>query len=290
MASIREISPDNLDAFIELIPEFLQKQALNEPYHFYGIEESNEASGVIAFVENGDIADLKFLYILPYLRGTGVMDQMLESLFSQLSRDGYSSVSLRYVQNEYPVLDAITERFSFTKRKLDYAYFKFKGEEIGRCKAAAFAPKGIMRIRFLPEPKKQQLVRLINRNLEMYDRHITLNPEFMPYSLAYLEGDEPKGALVVESPRLVTAAAFDEAKRYPEPGTYDMSLFFVGSTRQIVPLLLLSGLCRVIDKELPPNTTITGYFPEGYIVKFLEATLGVKGYHEVMATLDIGGI
>ena len=290
MASIREISPDNLDAFIDFIPKFLQKQALDEPYHFYGIEEGMEASGVIAFVENGDIADIKYLYILPYLRGTGVIDQMLESFFSQLTEQGYSTVSIRYVQNEYPVLDAITERFSFTKKSLDYAYFKFKGEDIEKCKAADFAPKGIMRIRFLPKHKKQQLVRLINKSFEKYDRHINLSQEFMPYSLAYLEGGEPKGALVVESPRLVTAAAFNDAKRYPEPGTYDISLFFVGSTRQMVPLLLLSGLCRVIQKELSPNVTMTGYFPEGYVVKFLEATLGVKGNHEVKATLDIGGI
>lgn len=290
MASIREISPDNLNAFIELIPEFLQKQALENPYHFYGIEECGEASGVIAFVEKGDVADIKYLYILPYLRGTGVMDQMLESFFAQLSEQGYSSVSVRYVKDEYPVLDAVTDRFSFDKRKLDYAYFRFTGQEIKRCKAASFAPKGIMRIRFLPDAKKQQLVRLINKNLEKYDRKIDINPEFMPYSLAYLEGEDPKGALVVENPRLVTAAAFDEAKRYPEPGTYDMSLFFVGSNKQMVPLLLLSGLCRVIEKELPPNVTLTGYFPEGYVVKFLEAILGVKGHHEVLATLNIGGL
>ena len=289
MASIREISPENLEAFIELIPEFLQKKALENPYHFYGIEECGEASGVIAFEENGDIADIKYLYILPYLRGTGVMDHMLESFFSQLSEEGYSSVSMRYVQDEYPVLDAVTERFSFEKKKLDYAYFRFKGEDIEKCKAAAFAPKGIMRIKFLPDNKKQQLVRMINRNLAMYDRNITLNPEFMPYSLAYMEGDDPKGALVVESPRVVTLSDLDSVKRYPEPGTYDMSLFFVGSTKQMVPLLLLSGLCRVVEKELSPNVTLTGYFPEGYVVKFLEATLGVKGHHEVRATLNIGG-
>ena len=290
MASIREIAPQNLDAFIELIPESLQKQALSAPYHFYGIEESGEAAGIIAFEEKGDIADIKYLYILPYLRGTGVMDQMLESFFSQLSEQGYSSVSIRYVQDEYPVLDAVTARFSFTKNKLDYAYFKFSGEDIKKCKAAAFSPKGIMRIRFLPDAKKKELMRLINKHLKLYDMNISLNPEFLPYSLAYLEGEDPKGAIIVESPRLITAAAVEEATRYPEPGTYDMSLFFVGSTRQMVPLLLLSGLCRIVEKELSENVTLTGYFPEGYIVNFLEATLGVKGHHEVQATLDIGGI
>lgn len=290
MASIREIAPQNLDAFIDLIPEILQKNSLQAPYHFYGIEESGEASGVIVFEEDGDIAEIKYLYILPYLRGTGVMDQVLVSFFSQLSEEGYSSVSMRYVKDEYPVLDAIADRFSFVKRDLDYAYFKFKGEEIEKCKAASFSPKGIMRIRFLPEQKKQQLVKLINRNLKMYDRKITYNPEFMPYSLAYIEGGEPKGALVVESPRPVTLAAFEEVTKYPEPGAFDISLFFVGTNKEMVPLLLLSGLCRVIEKEMPSNVTITGYFPEGYIVKFLEAALGVKGHHEVQALLDIGGI
>ena len=112
MASIQEISAQNLEAFVDLIPKVLQEKASNPDLHFYGIEDSGQASGVIIGLSRIDEMEIKYLYVLPYLRGTGVIDTMLMTLFFQLRDEGYSTVSMRYVPTEYPTLSIISKRFA----------------------------------------------------------------------------------------------------------------------------------------------------------------------------------
>ena len=290
MASIQEISAQNLEAFVELIPKILQEKASDSNLHFYGIEESGQASGVIIGLSRIDDMEIKYLYVLPYLRGTGVIDTMLMTLFFQLRDEGYSTVSMRYVPTEYPTLSIISKRFEFEETKLSYAYFTFKGSEVRKSKAASVTPRNIIRVRYLPPNKQQRLFSLIDKNMQIYDRKSLTTENYQPYSMAYMEGENPKGALVVESPDVSILSASDDIKRYPQPGSYDMTLFFVGTTQQLAPLHLLSGLCKVLQTELPEEVTMTGYFPEGHVVKLIEGALGLEGRHEVMAKLDLRGI
>ena len=111
--------------------------------------------------------------------------------------------------------------------------------------------------------------------------------EILPYSLAYMEGNEPKGALIVEVPPKNEGPAVYEVNKYPETGAYDITLFFIGTGGQKAPLYLLSGFCQMIGKELPGNAVITGYFPEGHVSRLIEGSLGVRGQHEVHASLDL---
>ena len=290
MASIQEIAPQNLEVFSPLIPTLLKEKASDPNLHFYGIEQGGEAAGVIIGLTNIDELEIKYLYILPYLRGTGVIDEMLMSLFYSLREEGYSSVSMRYVPSEYPTLSIISQRFKFEEKELSYAYFVFKGEDVRKSKAASVMPRNIIRINYLPPDKKRRLYALIDKNIQIYDRKLLKSENAKPYSMAYMEGDNPKGALVVENPDLSILSASDDIKRYPKPGSYDMTLFFVGTSHQMAPLLLLSGLCKLLQTELPEDVTMTGYFPEGPVVKLLEGVLGIGGHHEVMAKLDLRGI
>ena len=288
MASIEEISPNNIEAYHSLIPEVLMQQAtVNEGFRFYGIEEAGEASGVVCMIERADVAEIKYVYVLPYLRGTGVIDQMLAYLFVLLRDEGFNYVSLKYIPEEYPFFRFLSERFGFSERRLDYAYFRFKVDDIEKCKAASFSPQGIIRFKYLPPNKRDDLFKLVEKNMAFYEYRLPQNEDILPYSLAYLENDKPKGALVVQNPDKSELPTSDDIKKFPEPGSFELTLFFVGTQTQKAPLYLLSGLCKVVQKELSPNTIITGYFPEGHVVKLLEGALNVKGYHEVRATLEL---
>ncbi len=288
MASIEEISPNNLEAYMDLIPEVLKEQAAKlDGFRFYGIEEAGEASGVVCLVVRADEAEIKYVYVLPYLRGTGIIDQMLAYLFVELREEGFNYVTFRYVPQEYPFFKNLAERFGFEERMLDYAYFKFKVGDIERCKAASFSPQGIIRFKYLPPEKKNSLFKMVEKSMKMYDFRLPSNEDILPYSLAYIENDSPKGALVVDKPGIVTLPTSDDIKRYPEPGALDLTLFFVGTRTTKAPLYLLSGLCKVATKEFPPGTTMTGFFPESHVVSLIEGALNIKGFHEVKATLDL---
>ena len=288
MAFVEEISPANLYAFAPLIPEVLQQQAMSmDSLHFYGISESEEAAGVIVFQEKVNVAEIRYLYMVPYLRGTGVMDQSLMELFLELRDKGFNYVQANYLPEEFTNFITISKRFGFSETKLDMAYFRFRAEDIKKCRASTFAPKGIMRLKYLPEEQKTKLFKIIDNNMTFYNYDITEKSEILPYSMAYLENDQPKGALVVESPRVTILPATDEKQKFPDPNAFDLVLFFVGTRTMMAPLYLLSGLCKVIQTELNDNVVMTGYFPEGHVTRLLEGTLGIKGYHEVCATLDL---
>jgi hypothetical protein len=288
MAFLEEISPANLYAFDPLIPEVLKKQAMDQVgLHFYGISESEEAAGVIVFQEKVNVAEIRYLYVVPYLRGTGVMDQALAELFLQLRDNGYNYVRVNYLPEEFRNFIPISKRFGFKEDALDMAYFRFRAEDIKKCRATTFAPKGILRLKYLPDDKKTQLFKIIDKNMTFYNYDLTEKSDILPYSMAYLENDQPKGALVVESPRVTLLPATDDKQRFPDPEAFDLVLFFVGTKTMMAPMYLLSGLCKIIQTELNDNVVMTGYFPEGHVTRLLEGTLGIKGYHEVCATLDL---
>ncbi len=288
MASIEEISPENIEAYTPLIPQVLQEISMkNKGYRFYGIEECGEASGVVCLRTTADIAEIKYIYILPYLRGTGVIDQMLAYLFVELRDEGFTQVTFKYIPQEYPFFKILSERFGFVQKQLDYAYFRFKAEDLLKSRAINFAPQGIMRYKYLPNEKRNALTKLVDRNMSLYGYKLPSGDDVLPYSIAYMEADQPKGALVVDAPDADFLSAADDMKRYPEPGSYNVSLFFVGTHTQKVPLYLLSGFGRVMLKELPPGTLITGYFPEGHTVNVIEGLLNIKGFHEVRSTLNL---
>lgn len=291
MAIITEISPENLAAFDSFIPELLKSASLSEAgYRFYGIIESEEAAGCVIMKITGDEARLRYLYIIPHLRGTGVMDQCLSQLFIDLQEEGIGYVRMDYFPEEFETLRYLSERFGFTEKSLPYSYVRFGTKEIEKSRALNFEPQGIMRLKYLPEPKRLKLYKLIDRHITFYDHRIDEKKDILPYSIAYMEKDEAKGALVVESPNVDVLPAMDDLKRYPEPGAYDMTLFFVGTTGKMVPLYLLSGICRIIRTELPANAIMTGFFPEGHVSTFIEGVLGIKGHHEVRASLDLSSL
>ena len=131
MAIITEISPENLVAFDSFIPELLKSASLSEAgYRFYGIIESEEAAGSVIMKITGDEARLRYLYIIPHLRGTGVMDQCLSQLFIELWEEGIGYVRMDYFPEEFETLRYLSERFGFTEKSLPYSYVRFGTKEI----------------------------------------------------------------------------------------------------------------------------------------------------------------
>ena len=288
MAFIDIVSPNNLEVYSKFFPPVLMKRFMeDEGYAFYGISENDEAVGAIILQEIGDNSRLRFIYILPHLRGTGTMDMMLSELFLRLRNDYTNYVSMYYVPGEQEVLGHLSRRFGFEERSLDYGYFRFKGEEICKSKAATITPQGIVRLKYLPEVKKERLWKLVKKYMNIYDNKMFAQKEFMEYSIVYLENDDPKGVLLIQSPELSGEYTVETSVGFPEKDAYDISLFFVGMGQQKAPLYLISALCQLIKKELPDNTVITGYFPEGHVTRLIEGMLDVKAGHEVCATLDL---
>ena len=287
MAFLEEISPANMRVFEQFIPNVLKQKIATEDIHFYGISESEEAAGCIIYVDKISAIEIRYLYIVPYLRGTGVMDQALMELFINLREEGYTHVQVSYIPEEFTNFSVISKRFGFQESRLDLAYFRFRAEDIKKCRAASFSPKNIMRLKYLPEDKKQKLFKIIDRNMTFYNYDLSSESDILPYSMAYLENDDPKGALVVETPRYTLLPATEDKNEFPDPNAFDLVLFFVGTKTLMAPLYLLSGLCKVIQTELSDNVVLTGYFQEGHVTRLIEGTLGIKGYHEVCATLDL---
>ncbi|MCR5155862.1 MAG: GNAT family N-acetyltransferase [Butyrivibrio sp.] len=291
MAYIEEIIPGNLQAFDLLIPDVLKKESvLHGGFHFYGISESDEAVGCVITEDRADTAQIRYLYIAPFLRGSGVMDQMLMTLFLELRESGYGKVAMDYIPGEYEVLTHMSRRLGFTEDRMDLSFFRFKAEDIKKCAVASYDPRGIIRMKYLPEDKKERLFKMIDKSFSFYDFNLPGRGDILPYSMVYLESEQPRGALIVQSPSISVLPATEDIKRFPEPGSLDLTLFFVGTTTLKAPLYLLSGLCRVIRKEIDDKVIMTGYFPEGHVSRLLEGTLGIRGSHEVRATLNLSTI
>lgn len=295
MFVLEKVDGNNLGAFQPLIPEVLQRWAVEEHgWAFYGIAQDMEAIGIIALSAVGDICRIRYLYLTPENRKQGLMDRALSELLFELKDDGYSGLEMSYIPTEYPEIDRLATGFDFTIHKTDRAYFRFKAENVRRCKAASFAPQNIMRLKVLPPEHLNTLMKMIIDNgydlegLGAFGSKTEANKSFREYSLVYMENNKPKGALLVQDNTLNRlpegGAAF--GKIYPEPSAANLMLIYVGTTQTKAPLYLLSGLCRNVIRDFPDEALLTGYFSLGHITNLFEGFLGVKGSREVTASLD----
>ena len=288
MADIGIIEINDLPAYDDLIPSVLKEMLISgERIRFYGIEDMQTAAGIVAVKEKADVAEIVYLYILPYLRGSGVMDEMLAQLFFYLYEDGFSYAQMNYIPDEYPAIANISKRFGFAEKELDFAYFDFVPEDVEKSKAAAISPRGIVRLMYLPESRREILFKAIEKNMKLYDYQFSKNSDILPYSLVYMDGDNPKGMLAVENKKQ-SIRRLKEGYESPGRGAYDITLFYVGTVSQLAPLALLSGLCNLLKTDLKDEEVrMTGYFPEGHVTRLIEQVLGIRGKHEVSAVLDL---
>ncbi len=280
------ISEDNLDVFMPLIPGILKLQALDDGFRFYGISVDGEAAGIVVIREKSDIAELKYMYLLPARRRMGYMDQALSTILFELRREGFDRVVGYYIPTEYEAVARICERFSFVQHKTDKSFFRFKVSEIRMCKAITYVPQGIVKLRALPNAIKQELYKKVDAR--GYDiSHILKNPDLLlnleEHSLVYMENDKPMGLMMVQDmkslPKGDRSGAFGMV--FPEGSSADIALIYIGSIQVKAPLYLVSALARDILTAYEDNEIITGYFPEGHLTKLLEGTLGVKGKREI---------
>ncbi len=287
MVQTGQISADNLDVFMPLIPGILQAQALDEEgFRFYGISVDDEAAGIIVIRERADNADLRFMYLLPERRRMGYMDQALSTVLFDLHREGFTRVIVNYVPSEYEAVAHICDRFSFVKHKTDRAFFRFRAAQIRKCKAVTYVPQGIVRLRALPDGIKQELYKRVDTR--GYDiSHIIKNTDLRnnveERSLVYMEGDKPMGLMLVQDMKSLPdgdkSGAFGIV--FPEGASADIALIYIGSTQVKAPLYLVSALARDILTVYEENEVITGYFPESHLTKLLEGTLGVQAMREM---------
>lgn len=293
MLRIGLISSDNLDVYMPLIPQVLCSQALKEgDMRFYGISVDDVAAGTIVIRERADIAELRYIYLVPDRRGYGYMDKALADLAFMLRDEGFSRITLDYLPSAYPAIAHMCSRFSFEEHASKSAFFRFPVHSIRKCPAVTYAPKDTIKLRALPEPAKKELYR--NLEKQGYDMgHITGYPDVIAsmeeHSLVYMERDKAAGLMLVQDMNdyRLRDKSMALGRVFPEGSSADIALVYVGSTQIKAPLYLISALCRDILTNYEDNDLITGYFPEGQITKLLEGTLNIRGLREMTASLSL---
>ena len=293
MIAVKQISPDNMDVFIPFIPRILIRQYIDDKNNtFYGISLDDEAIGAVVMRETSDTAEILYIYLLPAHRSLGYMDKAMADIFFMLKDRGFSRLVMDYLPAEYPALQRISNRFSFSENRSQRAYFRFDVEQIRKCKVMDYKPQGIIRLRALPEPLRKDLYKQVKK--KGYDIDAILpDKERMAmveeHSLVYMEHEKPMGLILIQDMKITrtedSLMAF--GKVFPNDSTADIALIFVGSTQLKVPLYLISALCREILADYQDKDIITGYFPDGHLTKLLESTLGIKGMHEMTAILSL---
>ena len=287
MAFIDIIAPNNLAAFDPMIPDILKAEFIGErDLRFYGISEEGTAAGVVIIKEIAESVEIRYMYLVPVYRGLGMLDQMLMQLFMDLKEEGFTKAVVNYLPSQFASFKAISDRFGFREIIGGETYLRFKADAIKKCPVSTYEPRGIMRVMYLPKDKQERLFKMIDKSFSFPGARSVKDKDYLTYSMAYLENGEPKGALIVQNPRMDYLSATDDKDKFPEPGAYDLLLFFVGTLSLKAPLYLMSGLCRLLQNELPDDAVMTGYFPEAHVAKLLENALGVTGEHRICATLD----
>ena len=291
MIYLEQLDGSNVDIFQPFIPESLQVQALSDDgFTFLGMVSDDIACGIIALHAVGDTAVLKYMYLLPDWRSRGHIDSAISMLLVNLYQEGYAYVQMDYIPSEYPQIAKLADRFSFRKYTTDRSFFSFKISEIMNCKAMSYTAQGILRLRALPSRIKDDLFKLMDKSgYDISRKTIENDPETLEQSLVYMEGEKPRGLLLVKrfSRKEGPGGVSMFGKVFPSESSADIALIYVGSKELKVPLYLLSALCRNFVTDFAANELVTGYFPEGHITRLLEGALGVRGQHEETAILDL---
>ncbi len=293
MVYISQISPDNIDVYIPLIPGILKTQALKEgDMRFYGISVDGEAAGTVVIRERADMAELRYMYLIPDRRGYGYMDKVLADLAFMLRDEGFSVITFDYLPSEYPAVARICSRFSFEEHAAKSAFFRFRVQDIRKCTAVSYMPRDTIKLRVLPDPARKQLYKNVER--QGYDiSHIISDHDVLAsmeeHSLVYMEHDKAAGLILVQDmhDHRLRDKSLALGKVFPDGASADIALVYVGSSQLKAPLYLISALCRDILSNYEDNDLITGYFPEGQITRLLEGTLNIRGLHEMTASLSL---
>lgn len=277
MSYIKEISGDELDKFIEFIPNSIIIDSLeNDNYIFYGIVEENEAIGVIVMETDSENVELTYAYVLPVYRGRGIMSRALNQLMVVFWYRGFQNMFLTYTPKLAPALDFFTATLEFVKIELDNAYFEISLKEASESKLWSKKILHTSRLSELDEDQKKILFSNIeDLGIEMFNE-IDIDRGYLPnQSIVYMNNDVPEGLLIVGQ---------DENKKI------DAELIYLKSKDVMAPYYMISALYENLKKDYPMNTVISFYSKNGYMTGVLEKILGINGSREVVARYELSRI
>lgn len=91
--------------YLNMIPDsYAELRKNNMDIQFWGIEEWDEAAGVMVTEKNGEETLLRYLYLREESRGRGLASRMLTELEYACYKAGSHYLTVRYVKNRYPAL------------------------------------------------------------------------------------------------------------------------------------------------------------------------------------------
>ena len=279
MAVIGELSPELLETYAPMIPRRFFTASEDGAVRFFGIKNGTEPAGVVVVQTRADLAQLRFLYIEKSLRGTGVMAELLTELMLDLRKDGTCELFCNYVPAAMPRLDQLLIRSTFSFHDTGHAYFRFPAKSLKRnvLPANKELEKRLIPLDKLPADLRSRMSGRIKGSGYLVDVN-TLPPEDTKGSMVYMEGENPRGMLLL--------LRMDDLAE-PDREVIDLGLFYISSEHTSVTLTLLRSLVDSIASIPDQEQMITGYFPDAAPVALLERVLGVRAQRERVASMRL---
>ena len=277
MSYIKEINGNEMDKFIEYIPNSIIIDSLtNDNYIYYGIVEDNEAIGVIVMETDSENVEFTYAYVLPVYRGRGIMSRALNQLIVVYWYKGYQNLHMSYNPKLAPAIDKYADTNEFVKIELDNAYFEFSLQVASESKLWSKKILHTRRMSELDESQKQILYAAIeNLGIEIFNEIDTDRGYLINQSIVYMNNEVPEGLLIVGQ---------DENKKL------DAELVYLKSKDVMAPYYMISALHENLENDYPLETIVSFYSKNGYMTGVLEKILGTKGYREIIARYDLSRV
>jgi GNAT superfamily N-acetyltransferase len=277
MAYVKEIDGNELDKFMEFIPNSIIIDSFeNDNYIYYGLVEDNVAIGVIIFNLDNENVQFSYAYVLPAYRARGIMTRAMHQLMIVYWNRGYENLYFNYNPRLAPAMDAFAIQNDFVRIEMDSAYFEFT---IEKATESTMWSKKILHITKLADIDEHDK-RIIYAQIEDMGVNIAnardVDKEYMlDHSIVYMGETAPEGLVVVER---------------DEFGMLEIELVFLKTKDVMAPYYMASAIYEDLKVSFPPETIVTFYSKNGYMTSVLEKILGVKPIREIVARYDLTNI
>lgn len=277
MAYVKEIDGNELDKFMEFIPNSIIIDSFeNDNYIYYGLVEDNVAIGVIIFNLDNENVQFSYAYVLPAYRARGIMTRAMHQLMVKYWYDGYQNLYLNYNPRLAPAIEAFVIQNNFVRIEMDSAYFEFTIAKAAESKMWSKKILHISKLIDIDEDDKRILYnRIEDLGIEMLNG-MDVDKEYMlEHSVVYMGEKSPDGLVVVER---------------DEFGMLEIELVFLKTKDVMAPYYMASAVYEDLKASFPPETIVTFYSKNGYMTSVMEKILGVKPIREVVARYDLTNI
>ncbi|MCR5101436.1 MAG: hypothetical protein K6B41_08790 [Butyrivibrio sp.] len=274
MAYLNEVEGIEIQKIMKFLPESIIDEYKDTPgYEFYQIEDKGENIGVIACMPDNENIWIRYVYIVPYMRGQGIMNRSLDQLSVMFWGDGYQRMMIRYVPFMNPEFKSYCESSDYINVHNGSAFFEFNLIDVVRAQALKGEPRNVIMLGDLSLTKRNELYEKIkNSGIALIDFDNIEKRYLINYSLVYVENNKPSGLVLLE--------------KNASDGL-GIALFYLASGKATAAYYMIIGLKKVLENYFSLETKLSFFCRNPYLTRLLEKMLETKGYREVISELDL---